>query len=141
MTSEEVRARWDGTLARTRDLWVAQRIVGWGVMPEAIYCKEKGIPHCRAAEVIFRGQVGFLGDKYDRIPPYSTSISDAWEVFNIAMGWYFSKRQAFFKALQDIASQKLPSGSMVAWPDVLAVLCNGFPASICLAALMVAEKE
>jgi hypothetical protein len=65
----------------------------------------------------------------------SEDMNLAWMIFQKAMTWKFSRRKRFFDELQLLTTTK--SGAIVAWPDVLCVLKNKMPKSICKAAIIV----
>ena len=70
---------------------------------------------------------------YAWLTPYSTSIADAWLVFQFMCSQLFSVRRKFFRALQ--AQTVTSDGDLVTWPDVLVVLRDRLPEAICKAAL------
>ena len=65
------------------------------------------------------------------MPDYPADIAAAWTVHKAAMDWLFSKRQRYYRALQEVVSRG--KDFTVSWPDVL-----GFiePDTICRAALL-----
>ena len=110
------------------DALIAEKVMGWTMHRDLI---DKSNP-------IARGFArGGSWDSAEWCPKYSTDIAAAWEVFQTACGWLFSKRRRFFHDLQREAA--LEDGSLVAWPDVLARLCDRFPLAVCRAALRTME--
>lgn len=63
---------------------------------------------------------------------WSTRLDEAWYLFQEMIG-FFSRRQRFYEALQQIAQQL--SGASVVWPEVLTVLHKEFPRWVSLAAI------
>jgi hypothetical protein len=119
-------------VGRQLDAWVAQYVMDWYRVRDGDRLG-RGLPTTESR---------FLG--WSSVPLYSAHIQDAWDVFRHIHHdpnhhWLFSRRQAFYRALQEQTRQEVPgTGEIVtvAWPDVLAVLADKMPEAICRAALL-----
>lgn len=72
-----------------------------------------------------------------RFPSYSSDFATAWAaIIPKVKSWLFSRRQLFLKELQ--LQSALPSGELVAWPDLLLYLNATM---ICRAAVIAARAD
>ena len=107
------------------DSLIAERVMGWAKHP-----------HVDSPTYWWEGPMkSYL---IDNLPPFSSDIADAWQVFGEMESGLFSSRKRFHQALNeqaDIQAECLV-GHHVAWPDVLTVLRYVMPVAICRAALL-----
>jgi hypothetical protein len=101
-----------------------------GNIPRPVYLRDCACEFKEPNDVDYFGHhAGCL----DVVHDYSTDIAAAWEVHRAACAMLFSKRRAYFRAIQE--QTRLESGALVAWPDVLMALIDVFPEAICRAFL------
>lgn len=121
MTRAQFEKKWESFSPLNRDIWVAQAVMDWVVVPDLVNWRGVSIH-----------QAGLCGMD---LPEFTEEIASAWVIFTECSRRVFSKRMAFLKELADLLTNPtdLPSGLQVRWPDAIQFLT---PELICKAACL-----